>query len=213
MSLLGPLRRARRRLKRYTFPNRIVSPGGVASSSLIAHLENGDRDRIWHHSRDKHCLRPELLPEVRKGMEVRALFLFGDPFHAVLSVFRRGLQRRHERSMARAVPGYTPVLTRKTTLEEYLRAGVPRFFLGEHLGNWVGYEGREVSILAVKYEALGDHMDEIHRFLGFRKPFRVRPRRSRLEEASPEVRAGLEAMYGELRRKVAEMPSLVRVTN
>jgi hypothetical protein len=212
MKLTRLLRKTRLRLKRFTVTRRVVSFGGVGSSSLIAHLEAGDRDRIWYHSRDKHCLHPELLPEARRGMEVKACFLFGNPYHAVLSVFRRGLQRRHERSMTRSMPDYTRVIRRETSVLEYLQAGEDRFFLREHLRNWIDYDGDRVKILAVKYEALGDHIDEIMDFLECPRPFRVRPRSSRFDDESPEVQAGLEAMYGSLKEKIDGLPTLIRVS-
>lgn len=211
MSIHGTLRKIRRQLSSYTATHRIVSFGGVGSSSLVAHIESGDKDRIWYHSRDKHCLDPELLPEVKKGLEVRACFIYGDPFHSVLSVFRRGLQQRHEKSMARSIPGYRPVLRKDTTVREYLEAGVDRFFLGRHLENWVDYPGSKVGILAVKYEALGEHIQEILAFLQCDRPFEVRSRKSRYENQPPEIQEGLERMYGELRERVEALPTLIRI--
>lgn len=212
MSIHGTLRKVRRQLSSYTATNRVVSFGGVGSSSLVAHIENGDKDRIWYHSRDKHCLDPELLPEVKRGLEVRACFIYGDPFHSVLSVFRRGLQQRHEKSMARSIPGYRPVLRKGTTVREYLEAGVDRFFLARHLTSWVDYRGDRVKILAVKYEALGEHIQEILAFLRCERPFEVRPRKTRFEAQPPEIQEGLERMYGELKKRVENLPTLIRVT-
>jgi hypothetical protein len=211
MSLHGTLRKIRRQMMRFTVTDRIVSFGGVASSSLIAHLEAGEGDRIWYHSRDKHCLAPELLPEVRKGLEVRACFLYGDPFHAVLSVFRRGLHVRHEKSMSRSVAGYRPILKKDTTVAEYLAAGEDRFFLHRHLDNWLGYEGESVRIMAVKYEVLAEHIQEILEFLECPRPFQVRPRTSRYQAQPHEIQEGLERMYGDLRGRIEGLPSLIRV--
>jgi hypothetical protein len=211
MSLHGTLRKIRRQMMRFTVTNRVVSFGGVASSSLVAHLENGNKDRIWYHSRDKHCLEPDLLPEVRKGMQVKACFLYGDPFHSVLSVFRRGLHVRHERSMSRSVQGYRPVLRKDTTVAEYLAAGEDRFFLHKHLDHWVDYSGNRVRILAVKYESLGEHIQEIMEFLECPRPFQVRPRTSKYDDQPPEIQAGLEALYGELRLRIDALPSLLRI--
>ena len=211
MSLHGSIRKIRRQLMLFSATNRVVSFGGVGSSSLVAHLENGKKDRIWYHSRDKHCLEPELLPEARKGFEVKACFIYGDPFHSVLSVFRRGLQQRHEKSMSRSIPDYTPVLRKDTTVLEYLDAGVDRFFLHRHLANWAEYQGKQVSILAVKYEALAEHIQEIMVFLECDRPFEVRPRKSKYENQPPDIQAGLEKMYGELRARIEALPSLIRI--
>jgi hypothetical protein len=211
MSLHGSLRKIRRQMMRFTVTNRIVSFGGVASSSLVAHLENGDRDRIWYHSRDKHCLEPDLLPEAQEGLPVKACFLYGDPFHSVLSVFRRGLHVRHEKSMSRSLSGYRPVLRKNTTVAEYLKAGSDRFFLHKHLDHWVGFTGSRVKILAVKYEALGQHIQEIMEFLECDRPFEVRPRTSKYDEQPSETRDGLEEMHGELKLRIDELPSLLRI--
>lgn len=211
MSLHGSIRKLRRQMMRFSVTNRVVSFGGVASSSLVAHLENGNRDRIWYHSRDKHCLEPDLLPEARKGMEVKACFLYGDPFHSVLSVFRRGLHVRHEKSMSRSLPGYKPVLEKSTDVAEYLKAGEDRFFLHKHLDHWLEYSGSRVRILAVKYEALGEHIQEIMDFLECRRPFEVRPRSSRYDHQPAEIREGLERMYGELKDRTDRLPSITRI--
>ena len=211
MSLHGSLRKIRRQLMPFTATKRFVSIGGVASSSLVAHLEDGDEDRIWCHSRFKHCLEPELLPEVRRGLEVKVCFVFGDPFRAVESVFRRGLQRRHERAMTRSIRGYRPQLLKDTPLLKYLQDNVDRFFLAQHLQNWVEYSGTKVGIVAVKYEALGEHIQEVLEFLECDRPFHVRPRTPRPHDRPPEIQAGLEAMYGEVKEKIDSLPSLIRI--
>jgi hypothetical protein len=211
MRLSRLVRKTRWRLRHFTVTHRVVSFGGVGSTSLIAHLENGDRARVWYHSRDKHCLHPELLPEARRGLPVKACFIFGDPYRAVLSVFRRGLHPRHERSMTRSMPHYRRAIRKDTTLLEYLQGGTDRFFLGEHLENWIGYRGDRVEVLAVKYEALGEHVGTLLEFLECDRPFQVRSRSSRYEEEPPEIRAGLEVMYGRLKEKIDGLPSLIRV--
>ena len=211
MSLHGSLRTIRRQMTPFTAANRIVSIGGVGSTSLVTHLEDGDKDRIWGHSRHLHCWEPELLPEVKKGLEVKACFIFGDPFPSVQSVFRRGLQKRHERAMTRSIKGYRTKLRKDTTLLEYLQGDVDRFFLGRHMKNWVEYPGTKVKILAVRYEALGEHIHEILSFLECDRPFEVRPRTSRTENQSPEIQAGLETLYGEVRAYVQSLPSLIRI--
>jgi hypothetical protein len=200
-----------RYLRSYTVTNRIVSFGGVGSSSLVAHLEEGDRSRIWYHSRDKHCIEPDLLPEARRGLPVKACFLFGDPYRAVLSVFRRGLQRRHEQAMSRTKPGYRVVLQHDTPLEAYLAEGVDRFFLEEHLDNWVAYQGDRVEVLAIRYEALGDHIQEVLAFLDCPRPFQVRARTSSLSDQPTPIRRGLESIYGGLKARIEAMPPLLRV--
>ncbi len=212
MKLSRGVRKIRRRLKRYHIPNRIVSFGGVGSSSLVIHLERGDRDRIWYHYRDKHCLHPELLPEVRRKGDVRACFLFGDPYAAVISVFRRRLHRRHEKAMSRAMPGYRVALKHHTTVEDYLAGGVDRFFFEEHLDNWLGYRGENIQVIAVKYEALADHIQDVLRFLHCHRPFDVRPRTTSLDDQSRAVRRGLDELYGELRQRIDGLPSFIRVT-
>ena len=211
MSLRGALRRIRRQMMPFVATNRVVSIGGVATTSLVTHLENGDKDRIWRHSRHKHCLEPELLPEVQNGTEVKACFIFGNPYHAVLSVFRRGLQQRRELSAGRSIPGYKPRLQKNTSLLEYLEADVDRFFLGRQIENWVEYQGTKVRILAVNYGSLGEHIQELMGFLKCDRPFEVRPRTSRYEDQPPEIKAGLAKTYGEVKARIDALPSLIRI--
>ena len=72
MTIAGIIVRASRVIRRVTVTNRVVSFGGVGSSSILAHIENGNTDRIRYHEKRKHCLAPDLIPEVRRGLEVRA---------------------------------------------------------------------------------------------------------------------------------------------
>jgi hypothetical protein len=203
--------KVRRRFKTYTVMNRIVSFGGVGSTSLLVHLEEGDRDRVWYHQQAKHCLHPDLLPEVRRGLRVRACYLFGDPYLSVISVFRRDLQRRLERTMSPGRLNGRAVLRHTTTMEEYLAGGVDRFLFGQHMDNWLSYRGDRVSILAVKHEALGEHIDEVLQFLGCSRPFRVRARSSRFADEPKHIQEGLESIYGDLKARIDGMPSLIRV--
>ncbi len=199
------------RLSRISVTRRVVSFGGVGSSAILEHVENGDTDRIRVHQKRKHCLSPQLIPEVRRGLELKVCFLFGNPYHSVVSLFSRNLHRQHERSMTREMRRHTRVLRDDTTIEEYLSAGVDRFFFERHLDNWIGYEGNAVRILAAKYEDLADHIDEVMRFLDCDRPFQILPRKTRFEEQSPATRAGLELMYGELKDRIDSLPSLIRV--
>lgn len=145
-------------------------------------------------------------------MEVKACFIFGDPYHSVISIFNRNLQRRHERSMSREMRGYVPVLRADTTIEEYLGAGVDRFFFEQHLDNWVGYDGSAVRILAVRYEDLTDHIEEVLQFLDCERPFQILPRKSHFQDQPAVIQAGLGNMYGELKERIARMPSLIEVS-
>lgn len=199
------------RLRQMAVTTRVVSFGGVGSSAILQHIENGDADRIEVHQKRKHCLAPHLIPEVRRGLEVKACFLFGNPYHSVISLFNRKLHRRHERSMSREMRRYTRALRVETTIEEYLSAGVDRFFFEQHLDNWIGYDGRSVRILAAKYEDLADHIDEVMRFLDCERPFQILPRKTRFEDQSPAIQAGLEHMYGELKDRIDRLPSLIRI--
>ncbi len=212
ISLRSNIRVIKRRLGLFALERRVVSFGGVASSSLVRHIENGDEDLIWYHSRKKHCLHPDLLPEAQRGLPVRAVFIYGDPIDAVASVFRRGFHVQHELSMSRDLPDYERVLTAETTLEEYAAAGVDRFFLDTHVRNWLEYEGERVQVIAVRYEHLGGHIDEVMEFLGCDRPFEVRERTKRPNPLADPVREGLEEMYGDLAVRIRDLPPMVRVT-
>ena len=61
-----------------------------------------------------------------------------------------------------------------------------------HCGNWVEYQGKRVRIMAVKYEALGEHIQELMDFLECTRPFEVRPRKSKYDDQPPEIQAGLD---------------------
>ncbi len=201
----------RRRFRRYSLTRRVVSFGGVASTSLVVHLEDGDRDRIWYHQQSKHCPHPDLLPEVRKGRHVRVCYLYGDPILSVISVFRRGLQRRLEKTMTPGRRFGRAALKHTTTLEEYVAEGRDRFRFEDHMDNWLGYQGDRASILAVKHEALGDHIQDVLGFLECSRPFEVRRRSSTLENQPEAIRKGLLGIYGELKERIDALPSITRI--
>lgn len=196
--------------------NRVCSIGGVGSTEILKHIENDDFIRIKEHSKRKHTIHPKYL--IRTGTK-KVLFLIGNPYNSVISVFKRKYARSHEISMNYGKLWFkneeemNPVLSQDTKLEEYLDMNLDLFNINEHIENWINYETKSFDIIIVKYEFLEDHIDEIMKFLNCSKPFEIRKRNSNWKEEPEEIRKKLIKIYGDLKLKIDDFPSIIRKLN
>jgi len=178
---------------------KLISLGGVGSTALGRH--------IWS-TNDKTSYEHAFSPAIFTGHpKLRLGYMYGDPYNAVLSVFRRGYQDMHIKAMHRHT-GIKPPSLSGVTIEQYLEAGKDQFGLEAQFDRWVGGEKAPAPLVLIKYEGLGEGIGEVLDFFGVRKPFGVRPRKSAWEAQPESVRRGLEAIYGRLREKVLAMPSV-----
>ena len=192
---------------------RVCSFGGVGSSNILMHIESGNRRRITLHQRRKHTIHPKYL--VDKGTK-KVLFMVGNPYNALLSVFRRNYQRQHEISMGYGKYWFNRESEMKvhinndTTIDNYLKSGADRFNMYEHFYNWYNYEKNDIQILIIKYEYLYLHINYIMKFLDCNKPFTVKKRLSDWRKESDDVKNGFENMYGDLKSKIDSIPSIIK---
>ena len=121
---------------RITHTVQVTSFGGSGTTALCNHLLAAGVDlqpgpAQWPF---KHRRQPPRADEVPDGF--RVVYLIGEPRDAVLSIFRRGLQIGHYRSLH----GYKPdaeVGRRLQSLETFLAAGIDDFELADHLERWM----------------------------------------------------------------------------
>lgn len=106
----------------------LTSFGGAGTTMLYRFMtESGldvPRDGDWGIW--KHAPEPPDSSEVRQGF--RAVYLFGDPINAVLSVFNRKFQSFHVGRMHGDLDNWND----SWNLTEYLEAGVDRFGMSDH---------------------------------------------------------------------------------
>lgn len=183
----------------------VTSFGGTGTTMLYEFLEEHDVNipsdhpnwRPW-----KHLPVPPEDGEVKDGF--RAVYVFGNPMNAVLSVFRRDYQRWHIRNMRDDV---TEPKNPDWGLEEFLQRSEDPFRMAKHFREWV-CANRSYPILCLNFDALWEHLPEFFAFAGLptccldQFPER-RERNSDWTEEPKHVRRELKRMYGGLEDEVS----------
>lgn len=177
----------------------LASMGGVGSTALARHLgsiaDKTPREHVYS-------------PVVYDGMSNLTLgYMFGNPYNAVLSIFRRNYQHMHAKAM-NALSGTVPPDLRRVSLEEFLERGIDEFYIERQFDNWTNNPNPKHPTILIKYEELEGHIDEVLQFFGCKRPFAIKPRRSSWQEQPENIRSGLETMYGSLNEKIQAMPGI-----
>jgi hypothetical protein len=132
-----------------------------------------------------HSLAPESLPD-----DVRTVFLFGDPIHAIVSTMVARFDATHFRNCGFTADGLPRILERDDL-------GYERIF-----DSWMSLH--DYPVLALRYEQIHQQVAALSRFLGRR--VRLLPKRGRATRVSNELRDRLQCVYGEFAQKVASSP-------
>ena len=190
----------------------VTSFGGSGTSALCEHLLDAGVQlqpgpAQWPF---KHLRYPPSQDEVPDGF--RVVYPLADPRDAVLSVFRRGLQVGHYRSLWGYEPG-AEVLARLRDRDSFLEAGIDDFGLRDHMHRWLehppGYE-----VMFIRYDRLSEAWSELATFVGLPDdaPAMIwRPRGSNWEQLDDDARRSIEAMYGDLASEIAALPATLVV--
>lgn len=186
----------------------VTSFGGTGTTMLYEFLEELDADipsdhpnwRPW-----KHLPVPPEGNEVKDGF--RAIYVFGNPMDAVLSVFRRDYQRWHIRNMREDV---TEPKSPDWDLDEFLQQSEDPFRMDKHFHEWT-HADRSYPILCLKFDALWKHLREFFAFAGLPTKYldefpKRRERASDWTEEEDHIRRGLREFYGELWSEIQETP-------
>lgn len=192
---------------RITHTVQVTSFGGSGTTALCQNFLAGGVDlqpgpAQWPF---KHRRQPPRADEVPEGF--RVLYLVGEPRDAILSIFRRDYQIGHYRALHGKDPG-ADTRRRLETLDTFLAAGVDDFALAEHLEGWLDHPAG-YPVLFVRYESLSDAWDEVAAFVGLPPDHHALPRRSRRSDrrAIPApMQEQLDALYGDLAARIAELP-------
>jgi len=139
-----------------------------------------------------HSSAPEYLPD-----DVKAVFLFGDPLHAIVSTREKRFDANHFANC-----GYTsdvpPDIYKEDALE-YER----------NFDSWM--TAHDYPVLVVRYETMFDNQNTLSEYLKFR--VKLPPRRGRTNRISPELSERLSTVYGSLIRKVHAAPDIALLSN
>jgi hypothetical protein len=197
---------------RITHTVQVTSFGGSGTTALCAHLLAAGVDLQpgpgqWPF---KHRRQPPRRDEVPEGF--RVVYLLGDPRDAVLSIFRRKFQFGHYGALHGREPD-PDVAARLETIEAFAAAGVDDFALLDHVDGWMHHpEG--YPVLFVRYDRLRDAWEEMNVFVGLAPDHPYLPPRTRSSDRrvipSP-LKEQLDAMYGELARRIEALPPALLV--
>ena len=177
----------------------MCSMGGVGSTALARHIGS-----ISDKTEREHAFSPSVYDSFD---QLRMGYMIGNPYNSVLSIFRRGYQQMHVKAM-HANSGTKPANLRGMTLEEYLERGVDEFFIERQFNNWVNNSNPKHPTIIIRYELLGENIDQILNFFGNDKPFPVKSRKSSWIDQPAHIKKGLEAIYGPLNAKIEGMPGI-----
>lgn len=190
----------------------VTSFGGVGSTAFSNHLvaHGVDLPQTPGEFPFKHQRIPPSIDEVPDGF--RAIYLFGDPRNAVLSILQRGLGAGHYRALNRTAPTARELAALRN-VDAFISDGRDHFKIADHATRWMEHE-LAFPILSVRYEALSDPevWREVERFVGTPiGSFELRPRTSDWTALPSVQREGFEALYGELAEKLARCPDVLTV--
>ena len=189
----------RRLINRAPFKCALASIGGVGSTALARHIGS-----IADKSDREHAYSPVVY---NCEDNIRLGFVYGNPYNAVISVFRRNYQAMHAQAM-NAGSGVRPADLRGVTLESYLKRGIDEFNLERQFENWAHAADLKHPTIIIRYEYLVDHIDEVLKFFGCRYVFDVRQRTSSWQKQPAQIQDGLVQMYGGLNAKIEAMPPI-----
>lgn len=193
----------------YRFKYLVASFGGSCTSMLIKFLNpmyGTVTNYMYYHLELKHVRRPPTNLE----HDFKAIYLFGNPINAVLSIFNRNLQEVHFKNIFGNSRQYTPL-----TFDEFINNGKDIFDLDEHFNNWTtsSRQERHYPIMLIKAVTMWEHLSELFDFLeisGDRiQQFPEYQQRSSNWETEPkEIRERLYQMYGSLYEKIQKFPEI-----
>lgn len=132
-----------------------------------------------------HALAPSSLPPGTK-----VIFLFGDPFAAIISTLDKRFDRQHFVNC-----GYTR--DDEPDLLESDALGYERIF-----DSWMSFRG--APLISIRYESLRDHQEEISEFIG--RKLELNDFRHRSREIPADLLPQLNHTYGQLKEKIEGVP-------
>lgn len=196
----SPTYRLKRWLDPRPFRTAMCSMGGVGSTALARHLLSfADKSPL------EHAWTPAVYDRQRN---LRLGYMFGNPYNAVLSVFRRNYQDMHSRAMNANSPTAAARL-KGVSIEEYLERGVDEFHIERQFDNWTSSANAVHSTVLIRYEMLAENVEAVMQFFQCGRPFAVHSRNSQWTSQPEHIRCGLERMYGSVREKIETMPPIV----
>lgn len=186
----------------------VCSMGGVGTTFLMTFLRQYFRlNNRLDMDGLKHLDRPPLV----FGNKIKALYIYGNPINATLSLFRREIQHQHSSKTLANYPDLDPI-SEDETIDFYFNKGVDRLKFAEHFDNWSNPEVN-YPIMLLKYENIWDNLPQIFKFLNIPsseldKFPDQKERNSSFNQLSSENKDKAEKMYGDLQRIIENCESI-----
>ena len=154
----------------------IISAGGIGTTTTLSEFHKiqgleancpGDTDGL------KHLPFNRLLTEHAEQISdvKRILYLWGDPMHAVASLYRRGFQVS-QATKTRSEPFPDGSFSKEAaaratplTIGGYARVHHDVFQLQKHIESYLAVRNESVGMAFLQMEKKTDHLDELARFL------------------------------------------------
>lgn len=185
----------------------ISSFGGVGTSFLMHFFKQYIRINCSHNTDYlKHIDTPPLTHKIN----FRAVYIYGNPIEATVSLFKRNYHSVHSKYLLRSHPKIEPI-SKQDDLENYLNRKTDKFKFETHFEQWL-HSKRHYPILFLKYEYLWDYLPELFDFLEIERKYiylfpNKKKRTSKLDEILPENLSQLNNMYGKLVEQIEQYPA------
>jgi hypothetical protein len=201
----------------------VSSFGGVGSKCLVKGVMQTDDESILGQVHT-HLRRP---PDKRALDGRTMIYMFGDPYNAVISFFKRRMKKTRSHGFntregngdllwavkhCQNIGGEYERMNPEWDVEAYLDNGEDLLKMEEHFDNWVNAK-TDYPVLFVRYETMWNHLREICKFVGLPESAIGRfpgqePRGSRWEDEPDTIKMKLAKMYGALHDKIAAAPDI-----
>ena len=176
----------------------MCSMGGVVSTALARHVGSVSDKTIR-----EHAYTPAVYDDEKN---IKLGYMYGNPYDAILSVFRRNFQDMHSKAMNINSP--TPYTSLKgVTIEAYLEEGIDHFNIERQFDNWLDASLTKHPTILIKYEGLSASIDNIIQFFECDEAFEIRQRNCAWKEQPAPVIEGFKKMYGDLAERIDAMPA------
>ncbi|MEN0045801.1 MAG: hypothetical protein AAF806_01945 [Bacteroidota bacterium] len=173
----------------------LVSAGGVGTTFLMDAIS---KYRITNCTSNTDQYKHSPIPPIRFFRSPKAIYVFGDPVLAVISLFRRSYHhvqsKRHNKYINPEL-----VLPKEMTIDEYADLEQDALNLQYHFNNWyTNY--RIYDTLFVHYNAIHDSLEVIRHFLSLPESFihnfpEKKMRKSSIQDINSQTLAKLENTY------------------
>ena len=182
----------------------VASFGGVGTTFLMDGIA-AFRATNQPDNRDGYKHLP--IPPIAATRDLKAIYVFGDPVLAAVSLFRRGYHQTQSHVNSK-FQHFDYRIPEQKSLENYAAEGTDGLYFSSHFHNWQAGSS-QYPVLFLKYDAIYDSLDLIRDFLelpdAFVTQFQAKKiRNSKLSDLSPDTVRGLEEMYGDLQREIEQ---------